>query len=201
MAPTDDLIARKKAIREEAFERRKSQENKDELSRQIVAKFMALPEFADAKTVLFYVDARSEVRTRFDLVNALSTGKTIVVPWCNDAGQLELFRLEGMEELAIGMYNIFEPAEQLRRQPAKHVPVSQIDLAMVPGVAFDERGGRLGHGKGYYDKLLENARPDCPLVALAFECQIFPEIPVGEHDIYMDKVITERRVIDGLGRK
>jgi 5-formyltetrahydrofolate cyclo-ligase len=106
-----------------------------------------------------------------------------------------------MEELAIGMYNIFEPAEQLRRQPAKQVPVSQIDLAMVPGVAFDERGGRLGHGKGYYDKLLENARPDCPLVALAFECQIFPEIPVGEHDIYMDKVITERRVIDGLGRK
>ena len=50
---------------------------------------------------------------------------------------------------------------------------------MVPGVAFDRRGGRMGHGKGYYDKLLQHARPDAPLVALAFECQMFPEIPVA----------------------
>ena len=58
---------------------------------------------------------------------------------------------------------------------------------MVPGVAFDRRGARMGHGKGYYDKLLQHARPDAPLVALAFECQLFPEIPTQAHDIFMDQ--------------
>jgi 5-formyltetrahydrofolate cyclo-ligase len=59
----------------------------------------------------------------------------------------------------------------------------------------------MGHGKGYYDKLLEHARLDTPLVALAFECQMFPEVPVAEHDIFMDKIITEAAVYPGRGRK
>jgi len=199
--PDDDLSARKQALREGAFERRKAQENKDELSRTILATFHSLPEYQRAKTVLYYVDARSEVRTRFDLPNALASGKKVVVPWCNDVGELELFFLEGMEELELGMYRILEPAGHLRRKPEKQVSAADCDLVMVPGVAFDERGGRMGHGKGYYDKLLQNARPDCPLVALAFECQLVPEVPMGGYDIYMDKVITERRVIEGRGRK
>ena len=195
-----ELAARKQALREQAFENRKSQEDKDGLSRTIVAAFTALPDYARATTVLFYVDARSEVRTRFDLPGALGGGKTIVVPWCNDAGELELFRLDDMAELELGMYKILEPRKDLRGLPEKQVPVESLDLVMVPGVAFDDRGGRMGHGKGYYDKLLRNARPDCPLVALAFECQVFPEVPMGGHDIFMDKVITERRVIEGRGR-
>ena len=198
---SSDLAAQKQALRERAFENRKAQENKDQLSRRIVATFMGLADYAAARTVLFYVDARSEVRTRFDLPAALEGGKKIVVPWCNDAGELELFHLADMNELELGMYKILEPRQDLRRLPEKQVPVEELDLVMVPGVAFDERGGRMGHGKGYYDKLLENARPDCPLVALAFECQIFPDVPVGDHDIFMDKVITERRVIEGRGRR
>ena len=71
---------------------------------------------------------------------------------------------------------------------------------MVPGVAFDRHGGRTGHGKGYYDKLLQHARPDAPLVALAFECQLFPEIPTAQHDIFMDRIITEKAIYDGKGR-
>jgi 5-formyltetrahydrofolate cyclo-ligase len=71
---------------------------------------------------------------------------------------------------------------------------------MVPGVAFDRRGARMGHGKGYYDKLLQHARLNTPLVALAFECQLFEEIPVAEHDIFMDRIITEDHVYQGRGR-
>jgi 5-formyltetrahydrofolate cyclo-ligase len=82
----------------------------------------------------------------------------------------------------------------------KRLKPEDLDLIMVPGVAFDRQGGRTGHGKGYYDKLLQHARPDCPLVALAFECQMFPEIPVQSHDIYMDKVVTEDAVYTGRGR-
>ncbi len=196
-----DLTARKQSLRERAFENRKAQENKDGLSRTILAAFTGLPAYARAKTVLFYVDARSEVRTRFDLPAALESGKTVVVPWCNDAGELELFRLDAMSELELGMYKILEPRNDLRGLPEKQMPVEMLDLVMVPGVAFDARGGRLGHGKGYYDKLLSNARADCPLVALAFECQMFEEIPMGDHDIFMDAVVTEVRVIAGRGRK
>ena len=80
------------------------------------------------------------------------------------------------------------------------VQPDELDVIMVPGVAFDRRGGRTGHGKGYYDKLLEHARRDTPLVALAFECQLFPEIPVQPHDVFMDMVITESAVYPGRGR-
>jgi 5-formyltetrahydrofolate cyclo-ligase len=105
-----------------------------------------------------------------------------------------------MDELAIGMYKILEPKPELREQPAKRVEVGELDLIMVPGVAFDARGGRMGHGFGYYDKLLEHARAQTPLVALAFECQMFPEIPTQSHDVFMDKIITERAVYSGKGR-
>ena len=195
-----DPSARKQLIREQAHANRNAQENKDELSRAIVGRCMQLPEYQRAKTVLFYIDVRSEVRTRNDLANALTGGKKIVVPYCVE-GELELFHLEHNDELAIGMYKILEPRDDLRSVAAKKVDVTEIDLIIVPGVAFDRRGGRTGHGKGYYDKMLEHARPDTPLVALAFECQMFDEIPMQEHDVFMDKVVTELAAYDGLGRK
>ena len=148
---------------------------------------------------MFYIDVRAEVRTRHNLEDALASGKKIVVPYCVD-GELELFHLESMDELEIGMYKILEPRADLRDVEAKRVDVSELDLIQVPGVAFDSMGGRTGHGKGYYDKLLEHAKPTTPLVAIAFECQIFPEIPMEDHDIYMDKVVTESNVFQGKGR-
>ena len=184
----------KNELRRTAHDNRNKQENKDELSRWIVDTFMSLYEYADASTVMFYIDVRSEVRTRHALPDALESGKNIVVPWCNDDGQLELFHLESMDELETGMYGILEPSQELRRLPQKQVELKELDLIMVPGVGFDATGARMGHGKGYYDKLLENARQDTPLVALAFECQMFEEIPVAAHDVYMDKIITERNV-------
>lgn len=197
--PATDLHTLKQQIREQAHANRNAQLNKDEISQRIVASFMAQPEYAAARTVMFYVDVRSEVRTRNDLAAALQTGKRIVVPYCVD-GELELFHLESMDELELGMYRILEPKVGLRTVAAKRIDVKELDLIMVPGVAFDRRGGRTGHGKGYYDKLLEHARPDTPLIALAFECQLFAEIPMQSHDMFMDKVITESAVYDGLGR-
>ena len=173
--------------------------DKEILSERIVNSFIALPEYAQAGTVMFYVDVRTEVRTRQSLPAALEHGKRIVVPYCVD-GELELFLLENMEELAIGMYKILEPKAELRELPEKRVAVEELDLVMVPGVAFDRRGARMGHGMGYYDKLLEHARPDAPLVALAFECQLFPEIPTQAHDIFMDKIVTEKTIYIGQGR-
>ena len=194
-----DLTSYKNEIRKKAHANRRDQANKDTLSSQIVDRFMELPQYHAAETVMFYVDVRSEVRTRNKLEVALSHGKRIVVPYCVD-GELELFHLENMDELEIGMYKILEPRADLRDIKEKHVPVQEIDLIMVPGVAFDYEGGRTGHGKGYYDKCLELARLDTPLIAIAFECQMFPELPMASHDIYMDSVITEDRIYRGRGR-
>jgi len=189
----------KKAIREQAHANRKAQENKEELSEQICEKFTALEAFAKAKSVMVYIDVRTEVKTRQHLPKLLETGKRIIVPYCVD-GELELFLLESMDELEVGMYKILEPKTELRDAPGKRVDVKEVDLIMVPGVAFDSHGARMGHGFGYYDKLLEHARRDTPLVALAFECQLFPEIPTQAHDIFMDQIITERATHKGKGR-
>jgi 5-formyltetrahydrofolate cyclo-ligase len=196
----DDFNERKTRIREQAHANRNQQPAKDELSRHICEVFMDQPEFAASRTVLFYVDVRSEVRTRHALPDALRSGKRIVVPYCVN-NELELFVLSSMEELAVGMYKILEPRAELRQRPEKKIGPADLDLVMVPGVAFDKTGARMGHGFGYYDKLLQHARPDAPLVALAFECQLFPEIPTQAHDIFMDKIITEKAIYPGRGRK
>jgi len=163
------------------------------VSRLICRKFAALPRYSAARTVMFYVDFGDEVRTRCLLEAALDEGKRVVVPYC--AGDvLKPFRLVSMDELALGTYGILEPKAELRQNVDRRVRLPEVELAMVPGVAFDRKGGRLGHGKGYYDRLLASAGPDTELVALAFECQVFPEIPMLPHDVYMDKVVTETAV-------
>jgi len=194
------LAEQKQQIREQAHAARQALPNKDELSAEVMKRTMSLPEYQSAKAVMFYVDVRAEVRTRQALPEALASGKKIVIPYCVD-GELELFHLESMDELELGMYRILEPKAELRTVAAKKVEVQELDLIIVPGVAFDRRGGRTGHGKGYYDKLLEHARAATPLVALAFECQMFPEIPMQSHDIHMDKVVTETAAYDGIGRR
>ncbi len=197
----DDPQARKAAIREQARKNRVAQTDKDDLSRAICGKFMALPAYRAATAVMWYVDAGSEVRTRHTLPEALTHGKRVVVPWCVvETNTLELFLLEDMSELVEGAYKILEPKDELRRLPTKVVQPEELDLVMVPGTAFDPRGGRMGQGKGYYDRLLARARPDAPLVALAFDCQLFDEIPVAAHDVFMDQVLTESRAIPGRGR-
>jgi 5-formyltetrahydrofolate cyclo-ligase len=194
-----ELQARKKAIRDQAHAARNAVADKDGLSRGICAKVVELDAYKAAGTVMYYVDVRSEVRTRHTLPDALGHAKKIVVPYCVD-GELELFHLESMDELAVGMYRILEPKAELRTVASKKVDVAELDLVMVPGVAFDRRGARMGHGFGYYDKLLHKARPDAPLVALAFECQLFPELPTESHDIFMDLVVTEAATYQGKGR-
>lgn len=196
---SDSTYEKKQEIRKAAHANRRAQEDKDAVSQAIVQRFTQLPEYAAAQTVMFYIDVRDEARTRQALPEALASGKRIVIPFCVD-GELELFHLESMDELAVGMYKILEPREELREVAAKRLKPTDLDLIMVPGVAFDSNGGRTGHGKGYYDKLLEHARADTPLIALAFECQMFPEIPCESHDIYMDKVVTESAVYEGRGR-
>lgn len=200
----DALMERKGKMRRQAYDARNEQENKDELSKAIVDKFVKLPEYDAAQTVMWYLDVRSEVRTRHVIGDAVDSDKKIVVPYCtvDEEGQnkLGLWHLESMDELVVGKWKILEPPKDRWGEKGKEIEPEALDLVMVPGVGFDRRGGRMGNGQGYYDRLLERARADAPLIALAFEAQMFPEILVGPHDIFMDKVITEKAVYEGKGR-
>jgi len=191
---TDNSLQRlKHEIRAQAEANRRARPEKDGASETICATLAALPEYAAAETVMGYVHFRSEVRTRGLLAAALGEGKRVVVPYCL-ADRLGLFLLESIDELAPGTWGIPEPKVELRSLPNKQVDASRLDLVVVPGVAFDREGHRLGYGKGYFDRLLAHVRPDASLAGLAFECQLFPEIPSGPHDVAMDRVITEKAV-------
>lgn len=195
---------RKAKLRRQAYNARNAQENKDAVSQAIVERFIALPEYAVANTAMWYVDVRSEVRTRNQLGDALKSGKKIVVPYCTvddkGANTLGLWHLTSMDELVVGTWSILEPPKERWGDPGKEVDPRELDLVMVPGVGFSRDGARLGNGQGYYDRLLKRVRLEAPLIALAYECQLFPELTVGPHDVYMDKVITETAVYKGRGR-
>ena len=200
-----ELLDRKAAMRRAAYDARNSQADKDRLSELAVARLVALPGYQRARTALWYIDCRSELRTKFALPAALASGKRIVVPYCTvdeaGANKLGLWLLETMDELIVGKWKILEPPRDRWGETGKEIEPAQIDFAIIPGVGFRRAGARMGNGQGYYDRLLPLLRLDCPLVALCYECQLFDDLIVGPHDVFMDQVVTEQVVYPGRGRK
>ena len=198
------LALKKKELREKAYSARLNQPDKDQASELICHAFAALGRYRSADTILYYLDCRSEVRTHKAVRASLETGKCIVIPYCtvNEQGnnKLGLWRIESLNELVAGMWNIMEPPKDRWGEPGKEVPPGEIDLALVPGVAFDVNGGRLGNGKGYYDRLLHEVRHDCELIGAGFQTQVFEQVPMDDHDVYLDGVLTETGFYRGKGR-
>ena len=194
----------KAELRRQAYGARNAQTEKDNLSRSICEKFTAQQSFQQAETVMWYIHCRSEVRTRQAIINALNGDQQFVIPYCTQDSHgnnvLGLWRLENLSELAPGTWDILEPPCARWAEPDRVVDPKTLDLVMVPGVGFDQQGGRLGNGAGYYDRLLELVRADTVVSGVCYESQVFPKIPMDEYDIYMDYVITERAVYSGKGR-
>jgi 5-formyltetrahydrofolate cyclo-ligase len=192
-------------MRRAAYDARNAQPDKDRVSQIAVASLMQLPEYQAAHKVLWYLDCRSELRTRHVLPAALASGKRIVIPYCtvNDRGEnkLELWWLRALDELVVGKWKILEPPRERWAEPERAIRAEEIDFVVVPGVAFGRDGARMGNGQGYYDRLLESVRPDCPLVGLCYESQLFDNLIVSPHDVFMDKIVTERAVYEGRGRQ
>lgn len=195
-----DLREQKQQLRQLALANRAAQDDKDGLSRRIMERLFELSTYQQARTVMLYVGIRSEVRTREYVPGILTGGRRVVVPYCQ-GDELGLFLLHDLNELEPTGFGLWEPPPAMRAQADRRCDVKDLDLIAVPGLAFDRRGARLGHGKAYYDRLLRNARPDTALVGLAFECQVFPAVPTGERDVFMDLVITENGMYPGTGRR
>jgi 5,10-methenyltetrahydrofolate synthetase len=159
--------------------------------RAMIDHILATDQFRRARTVMGYWSIGSEIDTTPFLQAALDNNKTLVLPKINrPAGVLDLYQVTNLEtDLQTGIWNIREPNPTIC---APAIP-SDIDLILVPGVAFDRQGGRLGHGKGYYDKLLAQC-PRAYKIAAAFEAQVFDKVPMDPHDIPIDALITESHI-------
>ena len=199
-----ELIERKQAMRRLAYDARNAQDGKDALSRQAIARLLQLETYQRADTVMWYIDCRSELRTQWALPDALASGKRVVVPYCTEDekgdNKLGLWWLQDMSEMVIGKWKILEPPRDRWGEAGKEVAAEELDFVMVPGVGFSRDGARMGNGQGYYDRLLEKVRLDCPLVAVCFESQLFEDLIVGPYDVYMDVVVTEAETYAGKGR-
>ncbi len=201
----NDALAEEKAkLRRKAYDARDRQEDREGVSRTIIGRATALREYVAANTVMWYLDVGSEVRTRHGIGEALKGGKRLVVPYCtadeHRANKLGLWRLTDVDELVVGRWRLLEPPRDRWGEPGKEIDPRELDLVMVPGVGFTRDGARIGSGHGYYDRFFRRVRPDASLVALAFERQLWPDLPMTSHDVYMDKVVTEQAVYEGRGR-
>jgi len=149
--------------------------------------------FIEAKTVLLYASFGSEVSTTRIIRRSFELKKAVLLPLVHPKKhQLLTFRIDSPEtDLRRTSGRRLEPDPKR----CKLVPLRYMDLAVVPGVAFDERGGRLGYGEGYYDRLIPRLPLTTRKVALTFECQMVSQVPMEPHDRYMDILITEDRII------
>ena len=162
---------------------------KDALVREQVS---AIPEFISARTVIFYAAFRSEVWTQTLMEESLRDGKRVVLPKVNtEEHSLILYEVKNMDELTPGYMGIPEPPQMDERR----VGIDDADLVVIPGAGFDCEGNRLGYGAGYYDALLSQRKKKSPVVALAYEEQIVDAIPAEQHDVKVDMIVTDKRVI------
>ncbi len=185
---TKDLKNEKRALRRRILSRRDALdadtlERRSAAIRQSLGKIEA---YRNARTVHLFVPFGSELDTRPILEDLWARKVRAVLPRVAAHRQLDHLAVTGWDDLEPGAYSIPEPVA-----PCQAVDPEGVDLILVPGVAFDRQGGRLGYGGGYYDRFLE-ACP-APRVALAFDLQMVEEVPREDHDLGVHEIITEKK--------
>lgn len=157
-----------------------------EMSLRICEKIVALPEYIRAKRVLCYAAMPDEVQTKGILWAIAHSGRELYLPVTRRGGRMDAVRVTQDTVLEPDSYGIETPVS------GDALPPEALDLALVPGIAFDRSGNRLGFGKGYFDRFLARCR--CPAIGLAYELQLVDTIETVAHDVPMDKIVTETAV-------
>ncbi len=170
-----------------------SQEELFQRIKKIEDRLFGFANFVEAKIPLLYMNCGSEVPSRGIIETCFKQHKIVVFPvFEKEKRNVALFKTDQLnKDLRAGHRGVLEPDPE----KCKKVPIKQLDIALIPGVAFDEKGGRIGTGQGYYDRFIPKLSSTTRKVALAFNCQIFPQIPMESHDKYVDIIITEDRII------
>ncbi len=154
-----------------------------EMSKNIMRRLESKPLFKSAQVVLLFHSLPDEPCTH-ELVARVSWEKTVLLPVVINEDTLELREYRGENGMRSGAFEILEP------QGEPFTDFARIDLAVIPGVAFDGAGNRLGRGRGYYDRLLQRLAPyGIPKIGVCFDFQRLPEIPSENHDIRVDDLV------------
>lgn len=162
-------------------------------NRLIEDRLFEFANFLESKIALLYVGGENEVQTKNIIKRAYSYNKIVVLPAFDPKTlEMELLKVDKFsQELKTGPRGVLEP----KADCCKIVPIDRIDIAIIPGIAFDEKGGRIGTGRGYYDRLIPKLAITTRKVALTLEEQIIPQVPMESHDKHVDIIITDERII------
>jgi len=179
-----DVGLTKKQIRSKILFRLKIQkeEDRNRKSKIIKEKLFRIPVFKKAKRVMFYISFDGEVNTQDMIKETQKLGKIVVVPVCNNRMLMPCL-LANKARLEKGPYGISQPVV---KNPVK---LQDLDLVIVPGVAFSKKGMRLGRGRGYYDRFLKKLPKKTTSIGLAFDFQILPSLPATTTDVNVDRTI------------
>ncbi|MEO8201366.1 MAG: 5-formyltetrahydrofolate cyclo-ligase [Gemmatimonadota bacterium] len=183
----------KELIRQNILAVREAEPDRETKGLAIQHRLLSLPEFADSRTILSYIGVRSEVPTGQIIRQCLQQGKRIAAPYVTKEGLRGAF-ITSEDELVPARFGLLEPADELRHDPDRVCEPDEVDLFVIPGVAFDSRGGRLGYGRAYYDRLLRKTKAGTRMIALAFQCQVIPEVPMTGTDVYIPIILTEKNL-------
>ncbi len=180
----------KTQLRKRYIALRQSAENKTECSALIAQRLFEQDEYKSARCIAIYKSMPSEASTDEIIKDALSVGKTVALPKTTGS-EMRFYKIEQDEPLIKSPFGVWEPVGD----EEKYISPEELDLIIVPGVAFDRDKNRLGFGKGCYDRFLPQA--NAATIALCFSLQIAPrgELATDEFDIKMQKIITERETI------
>jgi 5-formyltetrahydrofolate cyclo-ligase len=191
----EEIQKTKDEIRDEITTILKSLSEKDiaEITKGIENRLFEFANFLEARIALLYINNANEVNTDSILKRCFDYNKILVLPLINSNSQeFRLLKIDNLDyDLKPGPNGVLEP--DIER--CKTVPIECIDIAIIPGVAFDEKGGRIGSGDGYYNRLIPKLPITTRKVSLAFDSQILPQVPSESHDKYVDIIITEKRII------
>ena len=160
-------------------------------NKMILERMLSLEEFKNAGIIFFFASFRTEVDTTEMIKSALSSGKRVLLPKVDrDRHELLLYEIRDFSELAPGYMGIPEPSFQGRQ-----MSINDAEIVIIPGAGFDATGNRIGYGGGYYDRLLSGLQKQSLIIAPAFEEQVVDSIPSEPHDIRVQIIVTDRRVI------
>ena len=170
-----------------------SKTERDERTREIEARLFDFANFLEARIVMMYLPAEGEVDTRKMIQRALDYNKIVVLPAFDP--QRKDIRLLKIDNLDTDLCSdeTGRPGPNPRR--CRQVPLDVVDIAILPAVALDEKGGRIGRGERYFDRLIPKLAVTTRKVALGFEEQLLPQIPMESHDKFVDIIITNQRTI------
>ena len=187
MMPMDKKAMRKAGL---AARRALTATERQEKSQSIQERMLNSPVLRQAKNIFCYVSSEDEVHTEKLLNGILAAGKKLLVPYITDAkaGLMEAAQLKQIGDLVPGVYDIPTVPEEDKSFCAPE----DIDVVIVPGSAFDAAGRRIGMGGGFYDRFLEKS--PAVKVALAYDCQIFSQLPAEEYDKKVDMIFTESKI-------